>query len=156
MSNLHGMFSVGGMIGAAVASYLSSIGVPPRWQLFGVCGGIAIVVLVAPRGMLETHAAGGEAGEKAHFAWPKGLLFIIGILIFAGMTAEGVMGDWSSTLPEAGRRHAAGAGGARLCHVFRGDGVVAVRRGLSSLALLGANGVAFRREPFPLSRWPSC
>ena len=95
MSNLHGMFSVGGMAGAALTSYLLAIGVAPRLQLFGVCGGIAIVAFIASRGMLETHAASGEAGEKAHFAWPKGLLLIIGILIFAGMTAEGVMYDWS-------------------------------------------------------------
>ena len=95
MSNLHGMFSVGGMAGAALASYLFDLGVAPRLQLFGVCGGIAIVAFVASRGMLETHAGSGESGEKAHFAWPKGLLLIIGILIFAGMTAEGVMYDWS-------------------------------------------------------------
>jgi len=94
MSNLHGMFSVGGMAGAALASYLFAMGVAPRWQLFAVCGGIAIVAFAASRGMLETHAS-GELGEKAHFAWPKGLLLIIGILIFAGMTAEGVMYDWS-------------------------------------------------------------
>ena len=78
-----------------LTSYLLAIGVAPRLQLFGVCGGIAIVAFIASRGMLETHAASGEAGEKAHFAWPKGLLLIIGILIFAGMTAEGVMYDWS-------------------------------------------------------------
>jgi predicted MFS family arabinose efflux permease len=29
-----------------------------------------------------------------HFAWPRGLLLVIGLLIFAGMTAEGVMYDW--------------------------------------------------------------
>ena len=95
MSNLHGMFSVGGMAGAALASYLFDIGVAPRFQLFAVCGGIAIVGLIASLGMLETHAASGDAGEQAHFAWPRGLLLIIGILILAGMTAEGVMYDWS-------------------------------------------------------------
>jgi len=94
MSNLHGMFSVGGMTGAALASYMLSAGVPPRLQLFGVCAGVALVALIAARGMLETHAAGSEEGEKSHFAWPRGLLLIIGLLIFAGMTAEGVMYDW--------------------------------------------------------------
>ena len=93
MSNLHGMFSVGGMTGAALVSYMLDTGVAPRLQLFGVCGGIAIVACLASRGMLETHAAGDE-GEIAHFAWPKGLLLIVGLLIFAGMTAEGVMYDW--------------------------------------------------------------
>ena len=95
MSNLHAMFSVGGMIGAGLASYMLSAGVTPRLQLFGVCSGIAIVVFIASRGMLDTHASSGEEGGKAHFAWPKGLLLIIGLLIFAGMTAEGVMYDWS-------------------------------------------------------------
>jgi fucose permease len=95
MSNLHGMFSVGGMTGAALVSYMLDIGVAPRLQLFGVSSGIAIAALIASRGMLETHAASDEGGERAHFAWPKGLLLIIGLLIFAGMTAEGVMYDWS-------------------------------------------------------------
>src|SRR6185436_8726552 len=76
-------------------SYLFDIEVAPQWQLFGVCGGIAIVSLVASLGMLETHAGSGQEGERAHFAWPTGLLLIIGILILAGMTAEGVMYDWS-------------------------------------------------------------
>jgi len=85
----------GGMLGAALASYMLGADVPPRLQLFGVCGGIAIIVFIASRGMLDTHAPSGEEGGEAHFAWPKGLLLIIGLLIFAGMTAEGVMYDWS-------------------------------------------------------------
>ena len=95
MSNLHGMFSVGGMAGAAIVATLLSAGMAPRLQLFGVCAGIALVVVTASRGMLETHAGSGDGGEKANFAWPRGLLLVIGLLIFAGMTAEGVMYDWS-------------------------------------------------------------
>jgi len=68
--------------------------VAPRLQLFGVCAGVAVVAVIASRGMLETHAAPADEGEKSHFAWPRGLLLIIGLLIFAGMTAEGVMYDW--------------------------------------------------------------
>jgi fucose permease len=94
MSNLHGMFSVGGMTGAALASYMLDMRVSPRLQLFGVCGCTAIIAAVAARDMLVTHA-GSDDGAKAHFAWPKGLLLIIGLLVFAGMTAEGVMYDWS-------------------------------------------------------------
>lgn len=97
MSNLHGMFSAGGMAGAAIVATLLGAGVAPRMQLFGVCAGLALVVAIASRGMLETHAGSGDGdgGEKANFAWPRGLLLIIGLLIFAGMTAEGVMYDWS-------------------------------------------------------------
>lgn len=95
MSNLHGMFSVGGMTGATLALYLLALGIAPRLQLFCVSTGIVIVAIAASRGMLETHAGSDQPGAKAHFAWPRGLLLIIGVLIFAGMTAEGVMYDWS-------------------------------------------------------------
>jgi predicted MFS family arabinose efflux permease len=95
MSNLHAMFSVGGMTGAALASYLFDLGVTPRSQLFYVCSGIAIIVAVASRGMLKTPASARADEGHAHFAWPKGLLLVIGVLVFAGMTAEGVMYDWS-------------------------------------------------------------
>lgn len=95
MSNLHGMFSAVGMAGAAIVATLLGAGMAPRMQLFGVCAGLALIVVVASRGMLETHAGSGDGGEKANFAWPGGLLLIIGLLIFAGMTAEGVMYDWS-------------------------------------------------------------
>jgi fucose permease len=95
MSNLHGMFSVGGMAGAALASFMLDAGIAPRLQLFGICGVIAIVAVLASRGMLETHADSDGGGENAHFAWPRGLLLVIGLLVFAGLTAEGVMYDWS-------------------------------------------------------------
>lgn len=94
MSNLHGMFSVGGMTGAALASLMLAAGVAPRLQLVGVCAGVAIVALSAARWMLETHAGSGDDSGKVHFAWPRGLLLIIGLLVLAGMTAEGVMYDW--------------------------------------------------------------
>ena len=94
MSNLHGMFSVGGMLGASIAAVLLDLQVAPRTQLAIVCGGIAIVAVVASRGMLDTHASGDDAVAQAHFAWPKGVLLFIGLLILAGMTAEGIMYDW--------------------------------------------------------------
>ena len=71
MSNLHGMFSVGGMTGAALASYMFDIGVAPRLQLFGVCSGIAITAFIASRGMLETHAASGDGGRRRTSPGPK-------------------------------------------------------------------------------------
>ena len=95
MSNLHGMFSLGGMAGAALAAGLLSLGATPRLQLAGVCAGVAIIALGASRGMLETHARAGDDTDAAHFAWPRGRLLAIGVLILAGMTAEGVMYDWS-------------------------------------------------------------
>jgi len=95
MSNLHGMFSVGAMAGAALASALLRAEVAPALQLASVAAGLSLLMVVAAGGMLDTHAGAAAAQEeKATFAWPRGLLLVIGLLIFAGMTAEGVMYDW--------------------------------------------------------------
>ena len=93
MSNLHGMFSVGGMLGAALTFGLLQMHVEPRTQLFAVGGCLAVIALVASRAMLETHTP--TDGDVMHFAKPKGVLLLIGVLVFAGMTAEGVLYDWS-------------------------------------------------------------
>ncbi|MCC7325363.1 MAG: MFS transporter [Burkholderiales bacterium] len=93
MSNLHGMFSVGGMLAAAVTFALLDLHVAPRVQLFAMGGTVALAAGIASRAMLETHARTGE--DTAHFAWPQGTLLLIGLLAFAGMTAEGILYDWS-------------------------------------------------------------
>ena len=94
MSNLHGMFSVGGMLGAAITAAMLNHGVPALTQLVAISGLLALVIVATSRGMLDTHPSRPEAGSQATFAWPRGLLLVIGLLIFAGMTAEGVMYDW--------------------------------------------------------------
>jgi fucose permease len=94
MSNLHGMFSVGGMAGAALTFGLLDLQVPPRTHLLAVGAGLAILAIVVSRAMLAAHAR-PDGDDLANFVWPKGTLLLIGILIFAGMTAEGVMYDWS-------------------------------------------------------------
>lgn len=99
MGNLHGTFSLGGMAGAALASLMLRLQVAPAVQMaaVGVC--VWAGVLVATRFMLEAHpedppGPDGAAEGRAHFAWPRGPLLLIGALIFCGMTAEGVMMDW--------------------------------------------------------------
>lgn len=92
MSNLHGMFSVGGMAGAALVAALLRAGIAPLVQLAGIGLLVAVLAVAASRGMLDAHPHDDE--PQAHFVWPRGLLLLIGLLIFAGMTAEGVMYDW--------------------------------------------------------------
>ncbi|TCO82056.1 fucose permease [Plasticicumulans lactativorans] len=95
MSNLHGMFSVGGMAGAALVAALLRAGMAPALQLVLIAAGLMLLVGVAARGMLDAHGGDGDGdGDKAHFAWPRGRLLVIGLLILSGMIAEGVMYDW--------------------------------------------------------------
>jgi predicted MFS family arabinose efflux permease len=141
MSNLHGMFSVGGMAGAALASALLAEGVAPRAQLWAVAAGLAATAAWASRGLLATHGAGAAGEPVAHFAWPRGLLLVIGLLIFAGMTAEGVLYDWcvlylkqdlGFSQAQAALGYAAFAGAMALSR-FAGD---ALRMRFSERALL--------------------
>lgn len=101
MGQLHGMFSLGGMAGAAAVAALLRLGWPAPLQMLVLASLALVVVLLASRGMLpaSAHTLGTEPADTdastAHFTWPRGRLLLIGLLIFAGMTAEGVMYDWS-------------------------------------------------------------
>lgn len=98
MGGLHGMFSVGGMAGAALTAGLLRAQVPAAWQLAGVGLCLALWIAWGARWLLPktpqaaSHVADGT--PTAQFVWPRGALLTIGLLIFAGMSAEGVMYDW--------------------------------------------------------------
>lgn len=97
MSNLHALFSIGGMLGAGCVALLLRAGVAPPHQLAAIGAVLAVAAVWGSRGMLAVHpVAPGAAGqgEAAHFAWPRGLLLVLGLLVLAGMIAEGVMYDW--------------------------------------------------------------
>lgn len=94
MSNLHAMFSVGAMAGAATTGALLRAQVDPRVQLAAIGVATAVVAALAARRMLLAHPAPADGAPQQHFAWPRGLLLVIGLMIFAGMSAEGVMYDW--------------------------------------------------------------
>ena len=98
MSHLHGMFSVGGMLGAGAVAALLGVGIAPGVQLWALGLGVGLVAVWAARGMLQEdgRATAGtrQSSAQAHFVWPRGQLLVIGLLILAGMTAEGAMYDW--------------------------------------------------------------
>lgn len=97
MSGLHGMFSLGGMAGAALVAGLFRLDWAPGVQLPAVAVLVVGLALAAAPGLLDAHPpeVAEPGGGRARFVWPRGLLLVIGLLIFAGMTAEGVMYDWS-------------------------------------------------------------
>jgi fucose permease len=93
MSGLHGMFSLGGMAGAAITAAMLHAGMQPETQLPLLCAAVTALACIAGRGMLPTHPPAAQ--PQAHFVWPRGKLLLVGLLILAGMKAEGVMYDWS-------------------------------------------------------------
>ncbi|MEO6408775.1 MAG: MFS transporter [Burkholderiaceae bacterium] len=104
MSQLHGLWSVGAMTGALAAAALFAAGVAPRIQLGALALTIGATLLVATRSMPGVITQGDAAAPRR--TWPTPALWLIGALVFAGMTAEGAMHDWT-VLYLAQERHLA-------------------------------------------------
>jgi predicted MFS family arabinose efflux permease len=93
MSGFHGLWSVGGFVGAGIVSALLWAGVSPLVAMLCV-----IVVIV---GLLLTFGKhllpyGSEEKDGRLFVLPKGIVLFIGFLCFIVFLAEGSMLDWSA------------------------------------------------------------
>lgn len=93
MSGFHGMFSLGGMVGAAAGSALLARQVAPMAHLGLTAAGAAAVIIGA--GFLMLRNAAGHADDAPRFALPHGVLALLGVLAALGLIAEGAMYDWS-------------------------------------------------------------
>lgn len=97
MSSLHGMFSLGGMAGAAGGGALLAAGITPLQH----CTGMAILVilggLLASRRLLpDNHTEETSTTEPAPARHkPAHAVWALGALAFLGLVAEGGMYDWS-------------------------------------------------------------
>ncbi len=94
MSFLHGMWSVGGLGGAVLGSFLARQDVPPGWHLAGVAAGLALLVAVAARGLPPGPPAAG--GPAPLLAWPESRLLGLGAIVCCAFLIEGAMADWSA------------------------------------------------------------
>jgi MFS family permease len=93
MSSFHGLFSLGGLVGSALAGGASDLGVPPAEHLTTAAGILGVAVLLAWRALLPTAPAGGGGPL---FALPRGHFVTLGAIAFVALLAEGAMGDWSA------------------------------------------------------------
>lgn len=91
MSGFHGMFSLGGMAGAAAWSGLARLGVAPRQHLVGAACVLGVLAWGASAFMLRHERAGGSAPLSI----PRGPLLLLGLLAAIGLVGEGAMYDWS-------------------------------------------------------------
>lgn len=94
MSGFHGMYSLGGLTGAAGMAGILTIGVPASVAATISCLIILSCILVAVSGFLTT------ASSEKHplFVVPRGCVITIGGLMFIIFLAEGAMLDWSAIL----------------------------------------------------------
>ncbi|WP_260961940.1 MFS transporter [Pseudomonas citri] len=92
MSGFHGMFSLGGIIGAAGVSALLGLGLSPLGAMLVVNALLLVALFKAAPHLLPY---GSESSGPA-FAIPHGVVLFIGILCFIVFLAEGAVLDWSA------------------------------------------------------------
>ena len=92
MSGFHGLFSFGGIVGAACSTGLLGAGASPLGAALVASGCALAVVAIAFRRLLPY---GGGGGGPA-FAAPRGFVLALGVLCFITFLTEGAMLDWSA------------------------------------------------------------
>jgi MFS family permease len=99
MSGFHGMFSLGGIVGAGGIIALLSAGASPVAATLVVTGGNVVALAVATPHLL----AYGSKREGPTFALPHGIVLFIGVLCFIEFLVEGAVLDWSAVFLTASR-----------------------------------------------------
>lgn len=93
MSSFHGMFSLGGLIGAAAGGVLLDLVAPTTHILLAAAVLLAAAFVALPR-LLPGSIDAGHAGTT--FAWPDRLTIGLGALAFLALMSEGAVLDWSA------------------------------------------------------------
>ena len=92
MSGFHGLFSLGGMAGAALGSAVHGLGLTAPQHLLMAALGCAVLTVW---GCLRMHAARDAASGGHGMVLPRGVLGLIGLLAALGLLCEGAIYDWS-------------------------------------------------------------
>ena len=91
MSSFHGLFSLGGIMGALTMTALLKLSFTPLHAVLVVVGVSVLVLYRSSAGLLTA----GERKRAPLFAVPKGEVLFLGALCFMVFLAEGAMLDWS-------------------------------------------------------------
>ncbi|QTT88050.1 MFS transporter [Pseudomonas chlororaphis] len=100
MSGFHGLFSLGGIVGAAGVSALLGLGLSPLGATLVVVALLVVALLKAAPHMLPY----GSQSSGPAFAVPHGVVLFIGCLCFVVFLAEGAVLDWSAVFLSAERQ----------------------------------------------------
>ena len=91
MSGFHGLYSVGGAVGAGGMVVLLGL-MPPTYAVGVAC--IALIALLAAYG--RHFLPYGSGGGGPLFVVPRGIVLLIGVLCFIMYLGEGTILDWSA------------------------------------------------------------
>jgi predicted MFS family arabinose efflux permease len=99
MSGFHGLYSVGGIVGASAISGLLWLGLSPLAATLCAVG----VILLLLAGFAKQLLPYGSESHDPLFVMPRGKVMFIGALCFIMFLAEGAMLDWSALFLTAHR-----------------------------------------------------
>lgn len=150
MSGFHGLYSVGGLVGAGAVTLALSAGVNVVVAA-GIAGGVVLASLVVAFGCFLAPSSPPEGHSL--FVVPHGIVVLIGVMTGLTFLVEGAVLDWGAVLLSEGKGMAVSSAGAGYTAFalamtvtrFLGDGFVARLGDKATLALgslVTAAGVA--------------
>lgn len=102
MSTFHGLFSVGGLLGALGLGALIKVGFSPIIAA-GIISLILVFIAVSQYHHLLPHQKEEKKQEKVKFSLPKSPVIYLGFMCFIVFLAEGAMLDWSAVFLQFNR-----------------------------------------------------
>lgn len=92
MSGFHGMYSVGGIVGAGFLTLLLTLGMTIFTGTLLVTLAVIVMTFISRSGLLDY----ANPTEGPAFAVPRGAVLLLGIVCFAVFLTEGTVLDWSA------------------------------------------------------------
>jgi MFS family permease len=142
MSSLHGLFSVGGLLGSIGLGYLIKLGLDPFWAAVFIAGILILIVLSQYRNLLDVaieksaslrFTDRSESKLETKTSWFNRHVIFLGILCFIIFLSEGAMLDWSAVFLLENRG---------VSEEFGGMGYAAFSVAMAAMRLVGDRMVA--------------
>lgn len=106
MSSLHGLFSIGGLLGSMGLGFLMKIGLNPIYAAVTISTLLLILLAVQYNSLLNYSAEREVIQKFSHidesqtvakrFQWLNGTVLVLGFMCFIVFLSEGAMLDWSA------------------------------------------------------------
>lgn len=92
MSGFHGLYSVGGIAGAGLMTFLLALGINVTLATVVIILCVVILAALSYPGLL----AYANPKEGQAFAMPRGIVLLLGVVCFSVFLTEGTVLDWSA------------------------------------------------------------
>lgn len=142
MSSLHGLFSVGGLLGSIGLGFLIKLGLAPFIAAVFISGILILIVIWQYKNLLDAHvekraslqfSTQDESSKQSKVSWINRQVIFLGGMCFIVFLSEGAMLDWSAVFLHENRG---------ISEEFGGLGYAAFSVAMASMRLVGDGIVA--------------